>query len=136
MDDIQELASILGKDVEELYQHICARVMQDIDRQNFALFPMLCFLRDVYEKKPKIFPVLLDLLCDPDVSTRDLAEKHGISQSMVVKRLKQVGERWPEVDLSLLPRRQRVLPSGEGQKRGRAGKVTTKINSTAKNHAE
>lgn len=115
MDDIQELAEALGKDTEELYEKIKADMLREIDRSMFALFPMLLMLREIYQQAPKHFVILLDLLCEPELSTRELARRHRCSQSLIVKVLKQVEGRWG-VDLSVLPGRARVLPSVEGQK--------------------
>lgn len=112
MDDLEELAEAMGRDVGELYRAIRADVEEEV-RAERALGRMLHAVLLLLRSNPKHCRICLELIDAPEKSVREISRTIGVSSDYLRYALRKAMGVAPEIVQAV--EGSRVLTEGVGR---------------------
>lgn len=112
MDDLEELAEAMGRDVAELYREIRADVAEEV-RAERSLERMLHAVLLLLRSNPKHCRICLELIDAPEKSVREISREIGVSSDYLRYALVKTKEVAPEIVQAV--EMSRVLYEGVGR---------------------
>lgn len=96
-DEIKELSRIIGKDVEELYEHVLYTAFCQIisDGKIIPVTRVICDIESIRDSNPQGAQLLTTLMCNPMQTYQTLGNKMGIKKQLVYYRLECLAWKFP-----------------------------------------